>query len=136
MDLHLYHGLPYGGTMMKPAKHEAHGSVLSYSVGFILSVVMTLSAYIAVVNRSYTGDTLAAFVVGLAIAQLLVQLLFFLHLGSETRPRWKLLVFMFMVVVVAIVVIGSIWIMYNLDYNMMPAHEIDQNVMEEEGIYH
>jgi len=46
-------------------------------------------------------------------------LIFFLHLGIESKPRWNLLVFYFMVVVLAILLYGSFWIMSNLDYRMM-----------------
>ena len=52
------------------------------------------------------------------LAQFFTQLLFFLHLGRETKPRWKLLVFLFMTMIVAILVFGSLWIMYNLNYHM------------------
>jgi cytochrome o ubiquinol oxidase subunit IV len=45
---------------------------------------------------------------------------FFLHLGRETRPRWKLAVFLFMLGVILILVFGSLWIMTNLNYRMMP----------------
>jgi cytochrome o ubiquinol oxidase operon protein cyoD len=58
-------------------------------------------------------------VVILAVMQLLVQLVFFLHLGGESKPRWNLMAFMFTLLVVAILVAGTLWIMYNLDYNMM-----------------
>jgi cytochrome o ubiquinol oxidase operon protein cyoD len=48
-----------------------------------------------------------------------VQLFFFLHLGSETKPRWKLLTLFLMLIFAMIVLLGSIWIMYNLNYRMM-----------------
>lgn len=56
----------------------------------------------------------------LALAQFFAQLYYFLHLGRETKPRWKLLVLCFMILVVLIIVVGSIWIMYNLNYRMSP----------------
>jgi cytochrome o ubiquinol oxidase subunit IV len=115
---------------------ESHGTVLSYTVGFVLSVLLTLAAYMSVVNKLFVGRTLIVFVVSLAVVQLLVQLLFFLHLGRETKPRWNLVIFLFMLLVVGIIVSGSLWIMYNLDYNMMPEHQPDLNtyLKEHEGI--
>jgi len=59
-------------------------------------------------------------VAGLAVTQALVQLIFFMDLGGEAKPRWRLGVLIFMVGVVLIVVFGSLWIMTNLNYHMTP----------------
>lgn len=116
---------------MKQQEHTAgHGSYVSYTIGFILSVVLTLSAYFLVVDQILTGTTLALAIVGLAVAQLFVQLVFFLHLGSEKGPRWNQMIFWFALLVVLIVVIGSMWIMANLDYNMMP-QEMEQYMLDQ-----
>jgi cytochrome o ubiquinol oxidase operon protein cyoD len=55
----------------------------------------------------------------LAVAQMIVQLVFFLHLGDEVRPRYKFASFVFMAGILIIVVGGSLWIMNNLNQNMM-----------------
>lgn len=102
-----------------PARH-IHGSVKSYTIGFILSIVLTLIAFYLVADQTVTGVTLYATITVLCIAQVLVQLLFFLHLGEEDKPRWNLLIFLFMALVLGIIVFGSLWIMYNLNYRMMP----------------
>ena len=99
---------------------EKHGTLAQYTVGFVLSVVATLIPYWLVVESVVTGGALIVLLFAFAVAQLFIQLLFFLHLGSELRPRWKLIALLFAILIVLIVVIGSIWIMYNLDYNMMP----------------
>lgn len=109
----------------------SHGNFITYTIGFVLSVGLTLAAYYVVVNDVFARRELVAAIVGLAVAQLLVQLFFFLHLGKESKPRWNLIVFMFMLMVVGIVVIGSLWIMDNLDYNMMPGHQMDEKMMHE-----
>jgi cytochrome o ubiquinol oxidase operon protein cyoD len=117
-------------------QHEAaHGSVRSYTTGFALSVVFTLLAYWLVVERVWEGGVLVAALAVLAIAQLWVQLVFFLHLSRESKPRWNLVVFSFAVLVVLIVVGGSLWIMNNLDYHMMheEPQKIDQQIIEDEG---
>lgn len=90
-------------------------------IGFALSVVLTLGAYFLVVEHIFSGNALDFVLAGLCLTQVLVQLLFFLHLGNEPKPYWNLLVFLFMVLVVAILVLGSLWIMHNLDYRTMPA---------------
>ena len=57
-------------------------------------------------------------IIFLAVVQLVVQLVFFLHLGRERQPRWNLLAFAFMAIVLLILVLGSLWIMNNLNYHM------------------
>jgi len=103
------------------AEHETtEGSFKSYVSGFVLSIILTLGAYLMVIHHSFTADRIVAVIVGLALCQFLVQMFFFLHLGRETKPRWKLFVLLFMIVVVLILVFGSIWIMNNLNYRMTP----------------
>lgn len=89
----------------------------SYLLGFLLSLGLTLVAYFMVSRHVGSSGVLTASIVGLALAQLMVQLKFFLHLGSEAKPRWNLLVFGFMLGVLLILVFGSLWIMYNLNYH-------------------
>ena len=45
----------------------------------------------------------------------------YLHLGLESKPRWNLMMFLFMVLLIFVLVGGSMWIMYNLNYNVMPS---------------
>jgi cytochrome o ubiquinol oxidase operon protein cyoD len=93
------------------------GSMRSYVAGFIISIVLTLAAYIMVVNHFYYGWALVGAIIVLAVIQLLAQMILFLHLGRESKPRWKLGVFYFMLMVVLILVLGSLWIMVNLSYH-------------------
>lgn len=115
---------------------RSHGSVLSYSVGFLLSLLLTVLAYTLVVNGSLSPGILFASIIGLALAQLLVQLIFFLHLDRENKPHWNLMVFVFTVGVVVIIVFGTLWIMYNLDYHHGGNLEIKspEQIIEDEGI--
>jgi len=103
------------------SEHETNEATLrAYVSGFVASLVLTLTAYLLVVNHKLTHRLLIAAIVALALTQFLVQLVFFLHLGRETRPRWKLAVFLFMIMVILILVFGSLWIMNNLNYRMTP----------------
>lgn len=116
------------------SKHEiGHGSVASYTIGFILSLVFTIIPYYIVTETTVGGWLLLAILMGFAVAQLLVQVIFFLHLGRESKPRWNLLAFLFMLLVVVIIVIGSLWIMDNLHYNMMPT-EVEEYIFDKEAI--
>ena len=110
---------------MELTKSRKTGALPSYISGFILSILLTIGAYVAVTQHTFTGVVLIAMIVGLAIAQVLIQLFFFLHLGRETRPRWKLAVLLFMLVVLGILVFGSLWIMQNLNYNMMSPEQMN-----------
>ena len=98
---------------------NGHGSYKSYIIGFILSIILTIVPYMIVVNHLLSREIMVFMVVSIGVIQLFIQLIFFLHLGTESKPRWNLMAFLFTLFVVGILVIGSLWIMYNLDYNMM-----------------
>ncbi len=112
--------------MKKPELHTRHSPVAyrSYVVGFILSVITTLLAYFFVVNELWPTQTLIYVVLAIAVVQLVVQVVFFLHIGRGSR--WKLITFLFTVLVVAIVVVGSIWVMDHLNHNMMDMNPEEQ----------
>lgn len=90
-----------------------------YIIGFVLSLIITLVAYFAVVGEWVAGFALLALLCGLAVVQMIVQLVYFLHLGDEVRPRYRLASFLFMAGILLIIVVGSLWIMHHLNYNMM-----------------
>jgi len=102
---------------MKPTPEA---TLKSYIIGFVWSIGLTLIAYSLVVQNRLSHTTLIAIIVGLALLQAVIQLLYFLHLDTEAKPRWKLFVFLFMLMVVMILVFGSLWIMNNLNYHMTP----------------
>lgn len=109
------------------------GSLTTYIVGYLLSLELTLIAYLMVSREYFTDNNLLIMLATLAIAQLLVQLVFFLHLSRESKPQWNLTVFLFAATVVIILVFGSLWIMKNLDYHMN-GHETEQEIIKDEGI--
>lgn len=96
----------------------------SYVAGFGLSILFTLAAYLLVTHHATSHDRLIGLVVAFAFCQFIVQALFFLHLGQESKPRWRLGVFLFMLGVVSIIVFGSIWIIYSLNYRETIPEEI------------
>lgn len=112
----------------------AHSSLKSYTTGFILSIILTLIPYLIVVEKLLAGALLIVTIILFAVVQLLVQAIFFLHLGQESKPRWNLMIFLFMLIIVGILVLGTLWIMYNLDYNMMSPMETNKFIEEEERI--
>jgi cytochrome o ubiquinol oxidase subunit IV len=88
----------------------SQGSLLSYTIGFLLSVGLTLLAFWAAPTF---GSVAAVAIVGLALVQLVVQLVFFLHLGAGLSSRLTLL--LFTLVIIGILVLGTLWIMTNLE---------------------
>lgn len=95
-------------------------NLASYTTGFILSVVLALIAYFLVVHHSLSGQALYIAIAVLAIAQLLVQAIFVFRLNTKTEhDRWHFITFIFSLIIIAIVVSGSLWIMYNLNYYMV-----------------
>ena len=121
---------------MKPRLETRHDEVryASYVVGLVLSVAATLLAYFFVVNKVWPAEMLTYVVMGIAVVQLAIQAVFFLHIGRGSRL--KLVTFLFALLIVLVVVVGSIWIMHNLDYNMMQMspEEMQLYMDENQGI--
>lgn len=121
---------------MSPKLEHRHSPAryISYIVGFVLSIATTLMSYFFVVNHLWPKETLIYVIMAIAVIQLAIQLVFFLHLGRGSR--WKVLTFFFAILVVLVVVVGSLWIMHNLDYHMMnmTPGEMDQYMTQHEGI--
>lgn len=92
----------------------------AYVTGLVLSFLLTAAAFLAVEKHLFSTEMLYITIAVLAIAQFAVQTLCFLRLNAGPEGRWNLYPFLFAVFVVFVVVGGSLWIMYNLNYNMMP----------------
>ena len=112
-------------------------TLASYTIGFLLSIVLTLAAFFVVINPGafHVGyGAIVPTILVFAIVQLFVQLIFFLHLADETGPRWKLVAFISTTVIILIVVVGSIWIMNHLNYNMMASpSEMNSYIQSQDG---
>jgi cytochrome o ubiquinol oxidase operon protein cyoD len=96
-----------------------HGSVKTYLTGFILSIILTAIPFWMVMDGSASHATIVGVVVVTAVVQILVHLVCFLHMNTSSEERWNLVALVFTALIIAIVVVGSILIMWNLNYNMM-----------------
>ncbi len=102
----------------------------TYTIGFGLSLLLTGVAFALVGQHVDSGhvfpshEFLLPVLLVLAIMQLVVQVICFLHLGEEPKPRWKLIVFLYTTLIVLIVVVGSLWIMDHLVHEQMSGEEI------------
>lgn len=98
---------------------KEQGTYKSYTIGLIFCVILTLMAYFVVAEHLLSGLSLVLAVLGIGLVQTILQLVLFLHLGDEPKPYWNLMVFLSMITVLFIIVAGSLWIMYSLNYNTM-----------------
>ncbi|RZJ46039.1 MAG: cytochrome o ubiquinol oxidase subunit IV [Brevundimonas sp.] len=97
-----------------------HGSRKSYLIGFLAAVVLTAIPFWLVMSGVLPATATAVIVTLLAIAQIVVHTVFFLHVNSRTEGGWTLVALVFTAIIVLIVICGSLWIMFHLHGNMMP----------------
>ena len=96
-----------------------HGSVKSYAIGFILSVILTLIPFGLVMFPSLPRTVTAWLVVALGAIQIVVHLKFFLHLDTAEEQRWNLIALIFSAVIILLLVGLSLWIMDSIHHNML-----------------
>jgi cytochrome o ubiquinol oxidase operon protein cyoD len=97
-----------------------HGSVRSYVTGFLLSVILTAIPFALVMSHAVPTATVVSACVGIGVVQIVVHLVYFLHMNRASSRSWNMAAFVFTLIIVAILVGGSLWVMYHLDTNMMP----------------
>lgn len=90
----------------------------AYFAGLVLCIILTLMSFGLVEYRLFNDTDLYIGLAVLAVIQLFVQSLCFLRLNSSPEGRWNLMPFIFSLIIIAVIVGGSLWIMYNMNYNM------------------
>ena len=101
--------------------HVPHSTFKGYMTGFILSVILTAIPFWLVMGKVFDKPSTTALVVlGFAAVQIVVHMIYFLHMNTENEGGWSMLAMVFTIVVVVITLSGSIWVMYHLNTNMMP----------------
>jgi len=118
-----------GGHDASHDDHSSHGTFRSYMTGFGLSVILTAIPFWLVMSGVLGSAQATSFLVmGFAIAQIVVHMIYFLHMDTKSEGGWTVMALIFTLVVVAITLSGSIWVMYHLNHNMMPmsAHDMSQ----------
>ncbi len=100
-----------------------HSTFSGYMVGFVLSIVLTAIPFWLVMSKVIAERNTAILVLGaFAVAQILVHMVCFLHMNGKVEGGWTLLSTIFTVVFVAIAISGTLWVMFHMNSNMMPAH--------------
>jgi cytochrome o ubiquinol oxidase operon protein cyoD len=115
----------------EPNPNPKHPSVTPYVVGFVLSLVFTVIPYQLVANKILHGHDLLAAILGCAFVQLVIQVVFFLHLGREKKPHFNLFFLIGTISAVMFVVVASIWIMSHLHHNMAGVDVTDKVASDE-----
>ncbi len=98
-----------------------HITVGGYVTGFVLAVILTAIPFWLVMGRVFESAAVTIFVIlGLAMVQIYVHMVFFLHMTSKAEGGWTWMSLIFTLVLLVIVLSGSLWIMYHLNTNTMP----------------
>jgi cytochrome o ubiquinol oxidase operon protein cyoD len=89
--------------------------------GFALAAVLTAIPFWllmsgVIVNKQVT----AAIVIAFALVQIVVHMIYFLHMDTKSEGGWTIMALIFTIVLIAIALSGSLWVMYHLNANMMP----------------
>ncbi len=111
-----------------PGEESESGSIGSgirgYAIGLVLAAILTIASFWAVQTDLIYGPGIPVALIALAVAQMGVHLVFFLHITTGPDNSNNVLALAFGVLIVALVLIGSIWIMAHLHHNLMPMGEM------------
>ena len=112
----------HDGDLHAHGDEHGHGSMRSYVVGFVLSAVLTIIPFWLVMTGALgSAQWTAVIIIAMAVAQILVHTVCFLHVNARGEGGWTLMAYAFTAVLVLITIGGSLWIMYHLHTNMMPS---------------
>ncbi len=107
-----------------------HGTLRGYTIGFLLSVVLTAIPFWLVMSGGVGSSGMTALVIlAFAAVQIVVHMVYFLHMNTKSESGWSILALIFTVVLVVIMLAGSLWVMYHLNTNMMPMAPHDMRNM-------
>ncbi|MES2027887.1 MAG: cytochrome o ubiquinol oxidase subunit IV [Pseudomonadota bacterium] len=122
-DAHAAHG--HGHDDHGHDDGRDHGSMKSYLIGFFLSVVLTaIPFWLVMTNAIESKNWTIAIVVAFAVVQIVVHMVYFLHMNTTSDAGWTMMALIFTIIVVVIALSGSLWVMYHLNVNMMPVHDM------------
>jgi cytochrome o ubiquinol oxidase subunit IV len=100
-----------------------HASLRDYVIGFGLSVVLTAIPFWLVMSGALPSKAATGFVImGFAVVQIVVHMIYFLHMNSKSDDGWTMVALVFTLILVVITLAGSLWVMHHMNVNMMPGH--------------
>jgi cytochrome o ubiquinol oxidase operon protein cyoD len=114
-----------------PGELEENGGgtakdILGYVLGLLLAAALTTAAFWVVGTHLIYGPGIPIALITLAIAQMGIHLVFFLHITTDPDNTNNVLALAFGILIVCLVIFGSLWIMHNLNHNMMPMEKLMQ----------
>jgi len=99
----------------------AHLTLRGYATGFFAAVFLTAIPFWLVMGKTFgSSNTTAAVILAFAAVQIVVHMVYFLHMSPKSEGGWNLLALLFTIMLVVIALSGSLWVMYHLNHNMMP----------------
>ncbi|HAT31438.1 MAG TPA: cytochrome o ubiquinol oxidase subunit IV, partial [Janthinobacterium sp.] len=109
--------------------HADHGTLKSYATGFLLAVLLTAIPFWLVIGKVFDkSSTTALVILAFAAVQIVVHMIYFLHMNAKAEGGWSMLALLFTVMLVVIMLAGSIWVMFHLNHNMMPGMQDMRNM--------
>ena len=116
---HDGHGGGHGGG--DHGTGGTHFTLRGYVTGFLGAVFLTALPFWFVMGKTFgSSGTTAAVILAFAAVQIVVHMIYFLHMSPKSEGGWNLLALLFTVMLVVIALSGSLWVMYHLNHNMMP----------------
>jgi cytochrome o ubiquinol oxidase subunit IV len=98
-----------------------HGSFKGYVTGFVLSVILTVIPFWLVMGDVLANSLVTTLIIlALGGVQMVVHVVYFLHMNTKSEGGWTFMALIFTITLVAIMLSGSVWVMYHLNRNMMP----------------
>ena len=99
-----------------------HSTLKGYMTGFVLSVILTAIPFWLVMTGALPAATTGLIISAFAVVQILVHMVFFLHMNGKAEGGWMLMSTIFTIVFLGITLAGTLWVMYHMNTNMMPGH--------------
>lgn len=106
------------------AGEHGHGTRSDLWIGFAASVILTALPFWLVMSGTLDKQVAALVIMALAAVQVVVHMVYFLHMNSRAEGGWTMMALIFTIIVVVIALSGSLWVMHHLTTNMMPVHEM------------
>ena len=101
---------------------HAPSTLKGYTTGFILSVILTAIPFWLVMGQVFESSTTTALVIlAFGAVQIVVHMIYFLHMNAKSEGGWNMLALIFTLVLVVITLAGSLWVMFHMNTNMMPS---------------
>lgn len=101
--------------------YNIQSNFTGYIIGFVLAIILTIISFLLVITKVINNTTIISLILFfLAIIQITVHMICFLHMNFKSENGWTILALIFTTIVVIIMITGSLWVMYHMNHNMMP----------------